>query len=194
MVDLYKALLLYHMKSVSSHYTNQGWVFIRTLINVNNWDGQLEGVKEAKSTAKDSSREYQNVKEQRRMRELVQTAQSTQEILGNFHQTIQDYITKQRSKYQNNNLSQCLSDLYIVGPHRQMVTIQGKKKDKLVPKAYNWILRTKEYQALADWSGESTCQVLWLHLPISTLAIFILRFWWLNFLSIRVYLAPSSVF
>lgn len=44
-VDLYKELLLFQMKSVCSYYKNQGWVFVRNLINLDGWDGQLEGVK-----------------------------------------------------------------------------------------------------------------------------------------------------
>ena len=33
-VTLYKALLMYQMKSVCSHYRNQGLVFLRSLVNL----------------------------------------------------------------------------------------------------------------------------------------------------------------
>ncbi|KAL4947077.1 hypothetical protein BDW69DRAFT_190528 [Aspergillus filifer] len=50
----------------------------------------------------------------------------------------------------------------------QMASIQGKNNYKLLPDAYNWILRTKEYQAFADWSDQPSCQVLWLYGPAGT--------------------------
>ena len=46
-VALYKALLLYQMKSVCSYYQNQGLVFLRGLANLDDWDGDLKNVTDA---------------------------------------------------------------------------------------------------------------------------------------------------
>jgi hypothetical protein len=43
-IALYKALLLYQMKSVCSYYRNQGLVFLRGLVSLDNWDGDLQRV------------------------------------------------------------------------------------------------------------------------------------------------------
>lgn len=36
-VDMYKQLLLYQMKSVCAYYGNQGWRWVRNLINLDAW-------------------------------------------------------------------------------------------------------------------------------------------------------------
>jgi hypothetical protein len=46
-VDLYKAIFLYQMKSVCIYYKNQGLVFLQGLSNWNDWDGLLKNVTEA---------------------------------------------------------------------------------------------------------------------------------------------------
>lgn len=51
-LKIYKELLSFQMKSVCSYYKNQGWVFIRNMISLDGWDGQLEGIKDAETTLK----------------------------------------------------------------------------------------------------------------------------------------------
>ena len=46
-IDLYKALLLYQIKSVLSYYRNQGLDFLRNLFKSDDWDGSLESVQDA---------------------------------------------------------------------------------------------------------------------------------------------------
>jgi hypothetical protein len=41
LVALYKALLLYQMKSVCSYYKNKGLVILRSTINLDDWDGEI---------------------------------------------------------------------------------------------------------------------------------------------------------
>lgn len=164
-LKLYKELLLFQMKSVCSYYKNQGWVFIRNLIYLDGWDGQLEGIKDAETVLKQDSEQFYTVEGQDLLRNLAQNAQTTQDTLGDFHQTLQAYITDQRQKSHDDQFDQCLKDLYVTDPQAQMSTIQGKN-DSLVPEVYKWVLQTKEYQALCDW--ESSCQVLWLHGPAGT--------------------------
>ena len=48
-VQLYKAILLYQMKSVCSYYRNQGWNFILQLWNFDDWDGALDSVEQAEN-------------------------------------------------------------------------------------------------------------------------------------------------
>jgi hypothetical protein len=50
-VVLYKALLLYQMKSVCSYYRNQGLAFLRGLVNLDDWDGDLRNVTDAEVLA-----------------------------------------------------------------------------------------------------------------------------------------------
>ncbi len=57
-VTLYKALLLYQMKSVCSYYQSQGLVFLRGLANLNDWDGDLKSVTDAEIALQKDSDQY----------------------------------------------------------------------------------------------------------------------------------------
>ncbi|CAI7665568.1 unnamed protein product [Penicillium pancosmium] len=165
--ELYKALLLYQMKSACSYYRSQGWTFIRNTINLDDWNSQLDSVKEAESAVGQDSKQYNKAKVQSFLGEIVRNGQKSQEILSDFHQTLQDYIASQSKKALGEDYDGCLKDLYVVNPQAQMSSIQGKK-DTLIPEAFKWILNTTEYQSFTDWSDESTCQVLWLNGPAGT--------------------------
>ncbi|KAI9372223.1 hypothetical protein BJX61DRAFT_508192, partial [Aspergillus egyptiacus] len=165
--ELYKALLLYHMKSACSYYRNQGWTFIRNIISLDDWDGQLNSVKEAEAAVEEDSKQYNRAKTQGFLAEMVSGSQKTQEILGDFHQTLRDYIESQSKKALGEDYDRCLKDLYVVHPQAQMSSIQ-ERKDTLIPEAYSWIFHTNEYKSFADWTDESPCQVLWLNGPAGT--------------------------
>ncbi|KAI0388306.1 hypothetical protein F5Y17DRAFT_453334 [Xylariaceae sp. FL0594] len=48
-VELYKALLLYQMKTICSYYRTQGLVFLRSILNLDDWDGDLKLVTDAET-------------------------------------------------------------------------------------------------------------------------------------------------
>lgn len=94
-------------------------------------------------------------------------AKQHQDILGDFHQTLRDYIADQIKIRMDDEDAHCLRDLFVVNPQSQIEIIQGKN-DKLLPEAYDWILRTKDYHAFTDWSKKAPCEVLWLNGPAGT--------------------------
>ena len=49
-VELYKALLLYQMKSVCSFYRHQTWIVLRGLANFDDWDAYLKSVTDTEAT------------------------------------------------------------------------------------------------------------------------------------------------
>jgi hypothetical protein len=57
-VALYKALLLYQIRSVCSYYRNQGLVFLRSLANLDDWDSDLKSVTDAEITLQKDSDQY----------------------------------------------------------------------------------------------------------------------------------------
>ena len=80
-VALYKALLLYQMKSVCSYYLNQGLVFLRGLTNLDDWDGDLKSVTDAEDTLQKDSDQYSSQHAKSSLRELLYTAEKTETML-----------------------------------------------------------------------------------------------------------------
>jgi hypothetical protein len=166
-VDMYKALLLYQMRSVCSYFGKQGWRWVRNLINLDDWAAQLDEVKAAEAAVKEDSKQYNNSLGLDMMGKLVTDGEETQKILGSFHQTFKDFVESQAKMQMDKEDDDCLKDLYRIDPQSQIATIESKK-EKLFPAAYKWILDTDEYHSLIDWSDSSQARVLWLNGPAGT--------------------------
>ncbi|KAK4139069.1 NACHT domain-containing protein, partial [Dichotomopilus funicola] len=156
-VELYRALLQYQMKSVCSYYRNQGLVFLRGMLNLDDWDGDLKLVTDAEAIVqKDAAQSFQE-QTKASLENLVEHAEGMERRLGDIHQDIRDFISLQKVGQDE----KCLQDLFVVDPQDDMDKIQ-KKKDTLLDAGYNWILDTKEYTAFTNWnSGGSTCRLMW---------------------------------
>ncbi|PTB45265.1 hypothetical protein M441DRAFT_129127, partial [Trichoderma asperellum CBS 433.97] len=49
LIGLYKILLLYQMKSVCSYYKSRGFVFLRDLAKLDDWDGDIIAIEKAET-------------------------------------------------------------------------------------------------------------------------------------------------
>ena len=83
-VALYKALLLYQMKSVCSYYRNQGLVFLRGLANLDDWDGDLKSVTDAEDALQKDSDQYNSQHAKSFLRRLVEFGEERQSLLGRY--------------------------------------------------------------------------------------------------------------
>lgn len=166
-IELYKALLLYQMKSVCSYYRNQGLNFLRGLVNLDDWDSQLESVTNAEATLLKDSEQYNTQHAKSALGELVRNGEATQSLLGNFHQTLRDYVADQKNMRMDNANTECLRDLHVVDPQDIMEKIEGTR-DKALKEAYQWILDAEEYQAFTDWTDKQSSRVLWIKGPAGT--------------------------
>src|SRR5205814_4401646 len=95
-IELYKALLLYQMKSVCSYYRNQGVVFLRGLANVDDWDGDLKNVTDAEAAVQNDSVQYIQEQTKTSLIELVKNAEGMETQLRDIYQDIRDFIALQK--------------------------------------------------------------------------------------------------
>jgi hypothetical protein len=164
-VALYKALLLYQMKSVCSYYRYQGLVFLRGLANLDDWDGNLKSVTDAEDALQKDSDQYNSQYAKSLLRRLVELGEERQSLLGDIRQALRDYIALQKQMHMDDTDTKCLQDLRVVDPRDDMKKIENKK-DELLDDAYKWILRTREYAAFTNRSDDepnlSPCRLLWI--------------------------------
>ncbi|KAL6834442.1 WD40 repeat-like protein [Trichoderma camerunense] len=150
---LYKALLLYQMKSVCSYYRQQGLVFLRNLT-----------VEDAEATLQKDSDQYNKFHAKSALAQLVERAKSMEELLGDIHQTLREFLTLQKELQLDEIDRKCRWDLRVVDPRDDMKKIENKK-DTLLPEAYEWVLGTEQYTRFTQWDGpldHSSCQLLWI--------------------------------
>ncbi|KAJ4864454.1 WD domain, g-beta repeat domain-containing protein [Trichoderma breve] len=147
---LYKALLLYQMKSVCSYYRQQGLVFLRNLVSWDDWNGELKTVEDAEATLQKDSDQYNKFHAKSALAQLVERAKGMEELLGDIHQTLREFLTLQKELRLDEIDRKCRWDLRVVDPRDDMKKIENKK-DTLLPEAYEWVLGT-----------EHSCQLLWI--------------------------------
>ncbi|KAL6806188.1 WD40 repeat-like protein [Trichoderma sp. SZMC 28012] len=161
---LYKALLLYQMKSVCSYYRQQGLVFLRNLVSWDDWDSELKTVEDAEATLQKDSDQYNKFHAKSALAQLVERAKSMEELLGDIHQTLREFLTFQKELQLDEIDRKCRWDLRVVDPRDDMKKIENKK-DTLLPEAYEWVLGTEQYTRFTQWDGpldHSSCQLLWI--------------------------------
>ncbi len=163
-IKLYKAILLYQMKSVCSYYRNQGWAFFRDLVGLDKLDDDLEGVKAAEKNVRDESNQYNGEVAKRHLGDLLESAEKRETQLGIICQTLGDLIADRKKMHMDAEQREYLDSLFVVDPQDDVTTIEAK--DKLLPTSSNWVFETSEYKNFEDWSNkESTspqCRLLWI--------------------------------
>jgi hypothetical protein len=161
-VEFYKTLLLYQMKSVCSYYRNQGLVFLRGLVDLDKWNDDVQSVTAAEDTLLKDWEKYNKVKAEELSTELVNVAKRMEGLLGDIQQDLREFIDQQQKIQADGENKECLRDLRVVNPHDDMMRIEDQK-EKLLDDAYKWILEDDRYAAFTNW-GESNlppCRLLW---------------------------------
>ena len=166
-VALYKAILLYQMKSVCAYYKPYAFVFLLDLTNYHDWKGALQEVTDAETELQRDLDQYYNEHAKSSLSRLVEKADNTKTLLGDLHQDLREFIELRKQMWMNDRddkEAKCLQDLFVVYPKYDMDKIE-MNKDKLLDDAYKWILNTKEYTEFINWGhGDSDlpqCRLLW---------------------------------
>ncbi|KAK4106780.1 hypothetical protein N658DRAFT_555574 [Parathielavia hyrcaniae] len=153
-VELYRALLQYQMKSVCSYYRNQGLVFLRGMLNLDDWDGDLKLVTNAEAIIQNDAAQSFQEQTKTSLGKLVEHAEGMESRLGDIHQDIRDFISLQKDARRDDVEAACRKDR-VVDPQHGMERIE-KSKDELLNDAYKWILRTPEYTAFTNWNDSGS--------------------------------------
>ena len=168
---LYKALLLYQMKSVCCYYRHQGYVFLRALANLDDWDADLKTVNDAEETVRADWEQYNKIRGKNTLSQVLNRAQEMQRLLGDIQQTLQDFVVQQKAIRRDDVEAACRRDLCVVDPQHDMERIQHNKDD-LFEDAYKWILQTDEYTTFTNWYADghecSQHRLLWVKGPAGT--------------------------
>ncbi|KAL2005187.1 hypothetical protein VTN00DRAFT_3037 [Thermoascus crustaceus] len=139
-VDLYKVLLSYQMKSVCSYYRKRGLVLLRDLTMLDDWDGNFKSVKDAEDVFRQDSATYREEK-----------------IKSGVEQLVDMEKDKEMNAFRDLD-NQCLRDLRLTDPRDDMERIEGTK-DRLLRDSYVWIINHEDFTGWRD--GDET-QLLWI--------------------------------
>ncbi|KAL5352139.1 hypothetical protein ACLOAV_002084 [Pseudogymnoascus australis] len=161
-IELYKAILLYQMKSVCSYYKCQGLVFLQGLIIQDKWTEDLKSVRAAEEELLKDWKKYDMAKAGKVRGELLDLTKRMDNQLHIIHQNLREFIDQQRKIQADGENKECLRDLRIVNPQDDMERIEGEKEE-LYHGAYKWFLEDDRYTMFTNWdeSGLPPCRLLW---------------------------------
>lgn len=161
-VELYKAILLYQMKSVCSYYRNQGFNFFLQVWNWDDWDSALQSVTTAEHQLIDRWKVYDKAKASRLSEELVHITKRVETQLSNIGQSLQNLMASQMQMREDDENTKCLRRL--VFQPRDFIALIERDKETLIPNASSWIYGDPRYAAFTNW-GESNfpeSRLLWI--------------------------------
>ncbi|KAJ5116331.1 WD40 repeat-like protein [Penicillium angulare] len=150
-VDLYKDLLSYQIMSVCSYYRNRVFVFLRDIVQLDDWDGSLVNVKNTEAVVREKYQVYwgqQSLDHQKAGTGLLQEISK-----GVLAQALQ-----QRDIQEEKDDKECLKSLYLTDPAADMEQIQ-ESREFLIPRSCDWIVK---HPCFTDWRDFKTIRLLWI--------------------------------
>lgn len=158
-IDLYKKLISYQMKSVCSYYQQRLVAAVRDMVKLDDWETTLQSLKNAESTIQRDCNQYNTEEIKSRLGKLVTAAESlAADILLGIHQALQAFQDLQDMRQQKKENDKCLADLYKTDPRDDKERIK-QTKGGLLKDSSNWILEHEDFQR---WYREDEARVLWI--------------------------------
>ena len=133
-VQLYKMLLKYLIKSICAYDRNAGLQFLRDLVSLDHWSGSLVDVDAAEGDVNKAIGDYS-----------IRQSSTYLQLICNM----------QLSASQN----EIMQKLYVVDMAAEIESLQNRK-DPLLPDSYKWILDHHSYQDFVNWQPDAK-RLLW---------------------------------
>ncbi|KAI9767962.1 MAG: hypothetical protein M1840_005274 [Geoglossum simile] len=140
-VDLYRELLLYLIKSVYSYNRKRIVAFIRDTIKLDNWDSSLKSVEDAENSVRQDS-----------------NACNTEQIRSYFEKLIEIARHQEKGLLQGKEDKKCLQHLHSTDPRDDKTRIE-QTKGGLLQDSYGWVLENDDFQ---QWRDDHQSRLLWI--------------------------------
>ncbi|KAH6989033.1 WD40-repeat-containing domain protein [Ilyonectria sp. MPI-CAGE-AT-0026] len=171
-IQLYKKLLLYQMKSICIYHRNQAVVFLRDMFKLDDWNGQLTDIQDAEVAVRNDSQQYNTEQVKSHLQGIAEAAVSQESKLQDIYSALlaqttqQTKFQEQQAKFQeqqakirkDDNYNKCLHDLRETDPRDNKTRIQ-ETKGGLLKDSYSWILEHADFNR---WRTESENRLLWI--------------------------------
>ena len=154
-IDLYRALLLYLIKSVGSCYRNRFIAFLRDTIKLDDWNGSLQSVEVAENAVRQDSYAYVAQQISLRLEQLLDVAKNQESrLLQDIYCLLQQQVSVQMEKED----MECIQHLRLTDPRDDKKRIE-ETKGGLLGDSYYWILENSDFQ---QWRNDQQSRLLWI--------------------------------
>jgi hypothetical protein len=156
--QLYAKLLLYQMKSVCYYHRRRFATWMRDLIKLENWEGELSDIQAAEATVQKDSTQYNTVTIRLELSKIAEAAESQNAKLDSIDSAIREQTRQQERLHRTSADNKCIEDLRLTDPQDDKERIQ-ETKGGLLRDSYRWILDNADYQ---QWRSSPQSQLLWI--------------------------------
>jgi hypothetical protein len=156
-IQLYSTLLLYQMKSVCYYNRGRLSVFLRDLIKLNDWEGELSDIQAAETAVQEDSKQYNTIAIRDKLTEIAKTAESQNTKLDSISLAIREQTKQQERIHEKSADNKCIADLRLTDPQDDKKRIE-ETKGGLLEGSYRWILGNPNFKKWRDEKG----QLLWI--------------------------------
>ena len=133
---LYRAILLYIVKTICSCNKNPGFRLLQDAFELNDWDGAMESVENAQKDVEDAAQSYRG-------------------------QASNTYLQVMVWMHQSDREREIMSKMGVRDMEDELRQIEHRKED-LLEEACEWIFDHRAYQNFADWQNGNNRPLLWI--------------------------------
>jgi hypothetical protein len=173
---LYKAILLFQMKSICYYYRDQIANFFRQLGRIDDWNDARQGVVNAENAFVRDWNQYKKAQASELWDKLLEAAKNTNTQLRDISQTLREFVTQhsnfialQEKIHLDEKDNRCLQDLRVIDAQDDMTRIE-KSKGGMCDDVSDWIFNHENYTAFTSWEASSSPsrRLLWIKGPAGT--------------------------
>lgn len=154
LVELYKALLLYQMKSVCSYHRNRGYGFLRDLIKLDNWAVSVQNIQKAEDSLRQDAEVYGSQQSRSRLELIASHAKTQESEIKSIAKALEEQLRRQISAEDQT----CLRELWSHDPYTEKKRIEDTKGGFLQD-SFNWILENEHF---CQWFEDPSRPLLWI--------------------------------
>ncbi|KAL2888910.1 Vegetative incompatibility protein HET-E-1 [Ceratocystis lukuohia] len=156
--QLFQQLLSYQIRSICLYRRNKVVGFIRDVFLIDDWAGQVNGIKEAEKAVQHDIEQYNTQESQQQMQKLNDSTAAMQANVANIHTAVQSLAEQQAKAREDDKNNECLRVLCVTDPRMDKKNIENKKGG-LLRDSYKWIL---EHQGFKKFKNEADSRILWI--------------------------------
>ncbi|OTA00415.1 hypothetical protein A9Z42_0090430 [Trichoderma parareesei] len=154
LVELYKALLAYQIKSVCYYYRNRAYNFLRDLVKLNNWAVNLQYIQKAEDSLRHDIGGFGNQQIRTRLEDIVGHVKNQEREIKGIARRLEEQLRSQI----NAEDQKCLRHLWSHDPYVEKKRIEDTKGG-LLQDSYNWVLGNEDFQR---WFQDPRRPLLWI--------------------------------
>ncbi|KAL7935824.1 quinon protein alcohol dehydrogenase-like superfamily [Trichoderma chlorosporum] len=154
LVELYKALLIYQIKSVCSYHRHRSYSFFRDLVKADNWAVSIQDIQKAEDSLRQDVEVYGNQQLRSHLETIVGHAKIQELEIRNMARTLEEQLRRQISVEDQ----QCLRELWPYDPYVEKKRIEDTKGG-LLQDSFNWILENADF---CRWFEDPARPLLWI--------------------------------